>query len=611
MKHLAPALSVLLSLSAVCYAGERTPQEWAAGLLSEDFDTQRKFEQELEKHLEAHPDQTLALLLAHADALGALSRRDGFYSSRIRPKPELVATLGERLSAAKPEVRAQAALALGLLGSRARSQGAGVLELCADPKPEVRERALWALGRVGDRDDARVHAALIKALGDEAPGVRAAAGFAVASLGSMFSKGLRQAVRTAMSDAVADVRLGATRALAKLGPGQADLQLLNGRLNQEPSAPVRLELIRIFRELGWAPYARSASHKAFQRGLQDESLRVRCESARGVAGLILRRPERQGGAFGVGGGPRRGGFTVEGWNAELAKALRAALQDSAPEVRRATAEAIGGSAHRYPLPEATLTALDDGLEDADASVRAACALALGKARSQAATSVGALVGALEDKDPEVRAAAARALGSIGRAAHETVPRLQKVLKDPVAKVRWGAATGLRDMGVAARPARAALIEATRDSDGTVRYFALDALAKLKLQPDELMDTIRRALADSNKSARMQGCTLARNFGPKAAPVVPELVKLLRHPDYELQLPAIRALRAIGPQAEPAIPDLVRLLGSDLSLVRDQAREALVGFGKAALPALEVAAASENADQRAAVAEAIEEIEGGK
>lgn len=110
---------------------------------------------------------------------------------------------------------------------------------------------------------------------------------------------------------------------------------------------------------------------------------------------------------------------------------------------------------------------------------------------------------------------------------------------------------------------------------------------------------------------MQGCTLARNFGPKAAPVVPELVKLLRHPDYELQLPAIRALSAIGPKAEPAIPDLVRLLGSDLSLLRDQAREALVGFGKAALPALEAATASENADQRAAVAEAIEEIEGGK
>lgn len=606
MKHLAPALSVLLSLSAFCYAGERTPQEWAAGLLSEDFDTQRKFEQELTKHLEAHPDQTLPLLLAHADALSALSRRDGFYSSRIRPKPELVATLGERLSAAKPEVRAQAALALGLLGYRARSQGAGILKLCADPKPEVRERALWALGRVGDRDDARVHAALIKALGDEAPGVRAAAGFAVASLGSMFSKGLRVAVRTAMSDAVADVRLGATRALSRLGPGKADLGLLNERSSKEPSAPVRLELIRIFRELGWA---RSASHKAFLRGLQDESLKVRCESARGVAGLILRRPGREG-AFGVGGG-RRGGFSVEAWNAELAKVLLAALKDSAPEVRRATAEAIGGSAHLYPLAEATLTALDDGLEDADASVRTACALALGKARSQAATSVGALVGALEDKDPEVRAAAARALGSIGRAAHETVPRLQKLLKDPSAKVRWGAATGLGEMGIAARPARAALIEATRDSDGRVRYFALDALAKLKLQPDELMDTIRRALADSNKSARMQGCTLAESFGPKAAPVVPELVKLLRHPDYELQLPAIRALSEIGSKAEPAIPDLVRLLGSDLSLVRDQAREALVGFGKAALPALEAATASENADQRAAVAEAIEEIEGGK
>ena len=85
-----------------------------------------------------------------------------------------------------------------------------------------------------------------------------------------------------------------------------------------------------------------------------------------------------------------------------------------------------------------VAALIDNLDDADAEVRQAVAMALGKVGRQA---VSPLVGVLKDKDKSasLRANAAYALGQIGSSAQEALPELTKALKEKDKELRKRAA----------------------------------------------------------------------------------------------------------------------------------------------------------------------------
>jgi hypothetical protein len=71
------------------------------------------------------------------------------------------------------------------------------------------------------------------------------------------------------------------------------------------------------------------------------------------------------------------------------------------------------------------------------------------------------------------------------------------------------------------------------------------------------------------------CKGLTRYGPKAAPVVPAVVPLLKHRDNDTREHAARLLGIIGPQAHVARPELERLLKSDPnSTVREAAGSAL-------------------------------------
>lgn len=81
---------------------------------------------------------------------------------------------------------------------------------------------------------------------------------------------------------------------------------------------------------------------------------------------------------------------------------------------------------------AAIPALKTALADANPQVRRQAARALGQMGPEADTAVPALTAAVQDTSPEVREAAVQALGKIGPAAAPAIPELIKALGDETA-----------------------------------------------------------------------------------------------------------------------------------------------------------------------------------
>lgn len=79
---------------------------------------------------------------------------------------------------------------------------------------------------------------------------------------------------------------------------------------------------------------------------------------------------------------------------------------------------------------AAIPALKEALADDKPQVRRQAARALGKMGPDAEAAVSDLTKALNDADPTVREAAAQALGKIGPAAAPAIPDLIKALEEP-------------------------------------------------------------------------------------------------------------------------------------------------------------------------------------
>lgn len=84
-----------------------------------------------------------------------------------------------------------------------------------------------------------------------------------------------------------------------------------------------------------------------------------------------------------------------------------------------------------------------------------------------------------------------------------------------------------------------------------------------------------ALADSDASKRRAAATALFELGPKAAPAVSALARVLDDP--KVRFPALRALGAIGADAHPAAPKVALLLSHPDDFVRQAATLTLKGF----------------------------------
>ncbi|MBM4318974.1 MAG: hypothetical protein FJ125_03220, partial [Deltaproteobacteria bacterium] len=512
----------------------------------------------------------------------------------LRVEPALLAALAEDV----PELQAEAARALGEL----RLDGAcpALHGLATAPDVRVRTAAVAALGRIaGPAELELLHAALA----DGATEVRAAALGGLGRLGPPALALLTDVLQTAPEEAL---RAAAAAALGQLALPEAIEPLVQAL--DDPAAVVREQSRQALVLLGWEsveeqlhvrrllvaldePDARRRQEAAEQLGLhgdlaaelviaalprlQDDGVQaVRTAASQalvrlGVAPLAeacwssywlalgdwgalarIGRPAIPELADELASHPRRdrraGAAAALGAIADGAAvaALRAALADDDPVVRRAAAEGLGR--HRAPevIPELVPLLADP-----------ACAVEAGRALAALGeTALVPLAKALADGPPEVRPGAARALGFCGLA--EAFPLLARALGADDGALRCAAAEALGQLG---QPQAVPLLVGClrQELDGAVRHAMIVALGQL---------------------------------GDRQA--IPALQGHLAEPVAEIRQACATALAALG---EPPADELLAAAGE----LAGERWAALAGRGEIALELLVAALGSFGLDRRSA------------
>jgi HEAT repeat protein len=248
---------------------------------------------------------------------------------------------------------------------------------------------------------------------------------------------------------------------------------------------------------------------------------------------------------------------------------------------------------------ASISRLQNALNDANCDVRSRAAEALGNIGSDAA--IPALVQALNDANCDVRSRAAEALGNIG--SNVAIPALVKALGyhdcvDQDCSVRYMAVYALDMLGSdMAIPGLMSVL-------GCPSIGSSAAKALGRLGSDAAFLALVPALNHKNSYVRRHAAKALGNIGSDAA--TPALVQALNDAVFVVRSGAAEALGALGSDA--ALPALVQTLNDEDSHVCSRAAEALGNISSnAAIPALVQALNHENSGVRHSVAEALGNI----
>ncbi len=238
-------------------------------------------------------------------------------------------------------------------------------------------------------------------------------------------------------------------------------------------------------------------------------------------------------------------------NAAAFKAMRKLLASSNAKVRERAAMDLGyefGADAKPAVPD-----LVKRLFDPRSSVRSTSAEALGRLGATAKDAAPALIAVIEGDEPAfVQSAACEALGRIEPAEKPAVVATLKVkLEHPAPLVRAHAALALVMLGD-----QTGKEEATRGLTHRahhVRITAAEAIWRIN-KDGRAIPLLVRALEESNLTGtdgdneRYMAARALGRIGADAKPAVPELLKLLGHPDGHLDATARAALKAIDPDA---------------------------------------------------------------
>ncbi len=170
-----------------------------------------------------------------------------------------------------------------------------------------------------------------------------------------------------------------------------------------------------------------------------------------------------------------------------------------------------------------------------------CAVAQGAASAQEKPSIGKLTKELRSKQAAVRLAAVKELGRLGPAGSKAAP---------------------------------ALFRALRDSDRGVAALAVWALGRIG---PKAIPILRKGLR--KRETQMSVLAVAAEMKGPAAPLMPDMLKLLRSADLQYLNAVKTAAVAIGP---PAVPHLRKALGE--RVINGYVAEILRDMRKVARPA---------------------------
>ena len=463
----------------------------------------------LEKLLVAPGDATLRLYVANAFV---------FLGSRAVP------TLTRHLDGTDPEIKLNAAFALGLIGSVA-SSGAG---------PLARTLEL-------SRPDVRGH-----------NHVGAACAFALRRMGT---SGLQETLAVLKRSATPMAQIAASAVEIPKNRAEASeaASLIAGSVHgATPEARVVLgDLLAKFSSTG-GEEVRLALHS-----LLDDPL----PGVRLVGGLAWASTQTD---------PETG-----------LRQLASLLGDPSSSVRSRAAAALGALGKRSAPAVKPMLEL---LRDEAPEVRAAAVSALTQIEPDPARFLVPVARLLSDKDRLVSDAAAGALAMVGQPA---LPVLEKSLRDPSLEARCGGALALgRLRGIPG--AVAALIGAVPDQPVVVRRVLVSALRRQAERPLDARGTRGRSpavaavqvligcLMDEDVLVREQAAGAIGNVGPDARSAAAGLLSLLKDGNGRVRRTAAFALEEVGYQTSEIVPVLVEVI-NDLDApeaVRDRASRLL-------------------------------------
>jgi HEAT repeat protein len=258
---------------------------------------------------------------------------------------------------------------------------------------------------------------------------------------------------------------------------------------------------------------------------------------------------------------------------EPPEALVAALGDESPPNRAAAAAALAGFPHGLdPLIPRFLHLI----EHDEPIVRATCSRALERIQPPAITTaaVPALIAAIDRPDVQVRAVACSILTHLGAQARAAIPALigiaRKQAPDPPDAEPWPGSSDFHPW------------------PGSSSDHAIVALGRIAPQTDLAGETVA-ALTEIARGGELAMQTTVvgalGEFGPAAAPAIPELIRMLRSvepsgPDY-VNASAATALGRIAPgtpSSTAAVTALTEALHAESTSIRLAAVYALAQFG---------------------------------
>ncbi len=325
---------------------------------------------------------------------------------------------------------------------------------------------------------------------------------------------------------------------ARYGDGHESVPVLKAAL-ADKDFPVRfaagVALVQVARR---DDAARAAAVPVLTEGIRDRTDRVR----RTAASYLLQL------------GPLAKGAVPD---------LKALLGDTTQEVQLEAALALVGIDPKEGA--AAVPVLTHALSTGDGPAQRA-AQALAKLGPVAKAAAPALVKHFDAKNQHLRLFSAEAAARIDPAhAPKAVEVLVAILKDKKTRssmLRSYALVALRNIGPAAKPALPTLTAMLTD-DGAFHPHA--ALAMVAIDADgakAALDWVRAVFAKPNHDDAYDLAELLPELGPKAAPLVPDLIKMLAAKQLYFRRAAVETLAAIGPGARDALPDLKKIAASD-------------------------------------------------
>jgi HEAT repeat protein len=154
---------------------------------------------------------------------------------------------------------------------------------------------------------------------------------------------------------------------------------------------------------------------------------------------------------------------------------------------------------------------------------------------------------MKDKNLAVAEASVTALNTLHLEPDLCVPALVEALQGTNGAIRWHAALALAKFGVQARPAVPALVNCSKDQDVFVAEWAIFALGHLHLDPELSVPALTDGFRHANGNIRFESVRSLTNFGARARPAVPALLKALGDPDPLVRKEVRNTLRQIAPE----------------------------------------------------------------